>query len=107
MSYDLSKPEELVQFDLDCVHACNECPQQRYLRTIQDGDEVSIAGVFTQWFKNETLWSYGYNECLSEKAVKTFRRYAITRYGEVVDLLTLQRHISRQTYRIKCSWVKK
>jgi hypothetical protein len=104
MSYDLSKIEELVQFDEECSRAANECPQVRGRTcrplTSYPLSDVSVAGVFCHWFGNSTLWQSGYCDDLSEMAKSTFRRYARFRDGRVYDSATGTFFSKKDTFRV-------
>lgn len=85
-SYDLSIAEELVEFDRDCANAARECPQCNEISMLYE--PLSIANVFTRWFEEDLLWDKEYYCYLTDKAFKTFSRYAVFRNGDIFDLNT-------------------
>ncbi len=83
MSYDLTKPEDLYNFSIDCEEACCACPQYKPWNPIdfdEDRNDVSPFEVFMHWrggVGGSTLFSRGYCAALSEEARDTFSRYVI------------------------------
>lgn len=88
MGYDLSHIEELIEFDVACLAAKNDCPQNEELSLINGysvSSPFSIANIFRKHFKCDVLWGLGYHTGLSHKAKDTFKRYAVLRNGDIYD----------------------
>lgn len=92
MHYDFSDLNQLRQFDQDCNDAVQQCPQMKHhVPVMQAYNTTFVAFVFQKWHNNSTLWHSGYHECLSERAKETFNRYALLKYGVVIDVMTRQK----------------
>lgn len=78
MKFKMTK-REMLQFNDDCNAAANECPQYRNHWVIDDRDillsDVKPKQLVKHWLECDTLWHYGYAECLSDDACGIIKRY--------------------------------
>lgn len=70
---------KMLDFNDDCNDACNQCPQYHNDSLIEDRTillgEINPKKLVKHWLECDTLWTYGYSECLSSNALIVFEEY--------------------------------
>lgn len=84
--------EEMLQFNDDCDNAAAQCPQYRsgYWAFSDMGillGEVKPKKLVKHWLACDTLWEYGYSECLSEDAIAIIDSYKISKIQKKLEKL--------------------
>jgi len=92
---------EMLDFNDACNDAANHCPQYRNDWNIDDRvillGEIKPKDLVKHWKRCDTLWEYGYHECLSLDALEVFeeyKRYRIIRKAEKLTELENRRGVS-------------
>lgn len=71
--------EEMLRFQQDCDEAARQCPQ--YLGYWGYSEDEIYSGklpakeLVKSWLGCDTLWEYGYSECLSQETLDIIEKY--------------------------------
>lgn len=101
LTYNLSNIDELISFDEECTKAVNQCPGHNAIGYIYMDGLNSISFIYVKWFGHFLLWERGYSSHLSKKAMKTFDRYYVNRFGCVFDCVSKKTYTNADTFRIE------
>lgn len=84
--------KEMLDFNYDCDNAAAECPQYRsgywaFSAYEIMNDEVKPKRLVKHWLDCDTLWKFGYSECLSEDTLAIIDSYKIAKIEKQLEKL--------------------
>ena len=91
--------QEMLDFNDACMDAAGHCPQG-CLCEIDDRDilqgKVTPKQLVKHWLQCDTLWEYGYDECLGLDALEVFKEYNIWKALRKAEKITASRGNSHE-----------
>lgn len=71
--------EEMLRFQQDCDEAARQCPQYLgywgYSEEEIYSEKLPAKELVKSWLDCDTLWEYGYSECLSQETLDIIENY--------------------------------
>lgn len=71
--------EEMLRFQQDCDEAARQCPQYLgywgYSKEEIYSEKLPAKELVKSWLDCDTLWEYGYSECLSQESLDIIEKY--------------------------------